>query len=90
MTAIQMIDVHLPTTDGRMLILSRYTQPEPDHQLLLQRLHLTLPTQPPPKISQPDENDATEPIAFVVKTYDFLKRRINALRRFKPQLSKSG
>jgi len=64
MTAIQMIDVHLPTTDGRMLILSRYTQPEPDHQLLLQRLHLTLPAQPPPKICQPDENDATEPVAL--------------------------
>jgi transposase len=58
MTAIQMIDVHLPTTDGRLLILSRYTQPEPDHQLLLQRLHLTLPAQPPPKISQADENCA--------------------------------
>jgi hypothetical protein len=64
MTAIQMIDIHLPTTDGRMLILSRYTQPEPDHQLLLQRLHLTLPAQPPPKISQQGENDATEPIAL--------------------------
>ena len=64
MTAIQMIDVHLPTTDGRMLILSRYTQPEPDHQLLLQRLHLMLPAQPPPKISQQGENDATEPIAL--------------------------
>jgi len=64
MTAIQMIDVHLPTTDGRMLILSRYTQPEPDHQLLLQRLHLTLPAQPPPKISQQGENDANEPIAL--------------------------
>lgn len=64
MTAIQMIDVQLPTTDGRMLILSRYTQPEPDHQLLLQRLHLTLPAQPPPKISQQGENDATEPIAL--------------------------
>ena len=64
MTAIQMIDVHLPTTDGRVLILSRHTQPEPDHQLLLQRLHLTLPPQPPPKISQPNESDATEPIAL--------------------------
>jgi len=64
MTAIQMIDVHLPTTDGRMLILSRYTRPEPDHQLLLQRLHLTLPAQPPPRISQQGENDATEPIAL--------------------------
>jgi len=64
MSAIQMIDVHLPTTDGRLLILSRYTQPEPDHQLLLQRLHLTLPAQPPPRISQPDENYATKAIAL--------------------------
>ncbi len=64
MSAIQMIDVHLPTTDGRQLILSRYTQPEPDHQLLLQRLHLTLPAQPPPKISRGDQNHATEPVAL--------------------------
>jgi hypothetical protein len=64
MTAIQMIDVHLPTTDGRMLILSRYTQPEPDHQLLLQRLHLVLPAQPPPRISRQDQNHAVEPVAL--------------------------
>lgn len=47
---IQMIDVHLPTTDGRHLVLSRYTQPEPDIALLLARLNLTLPEQPQPKI----------------------------------------
>src|SRR4051794_17139149 len=34
--AMQMIDVHLPTTDGRELHLTRYTQPEPDLQLLIQ------------------------------------------------------
>jgi hypothetical protein len=50
MAAIQMVDVHLPTTDGRMVILSRYTEPEPEHALLLQRLKLCLPDQPPPKI----------------------------------------
>jgi transposase len=49
--AIQMLDVHLPTTDGRELVLSRYTQPEPEHRMLLQRLHLKLPEQPPPKIT---------------------------------------
>jgi hypothetical protein len=49
--SIQMLDVHLPTTDGRTLILSRYTQPEPDHKLLLQQLKLTLPAQPPPRLS---------------------------------------
>ena len=50
-TAIQMLDVHFPTTDGRTLILSRYTHLEPDHRLLLEQLNLTLPAQPPPRIS---------------------------------------
>lgn len=49
--AVQMIDVHLPTTDGRELTLTRYTQPEPQLQLLLDKLRLELPAQPPPKIS---------------------------------------
>jgi hypothetical protein len=48
---MQMVDVHVPTTDGRELILSRYTQPEPDHRMLLELLQLQLPAQPPPKIS---------------------------------------
>ena len=48
--AMQMIDVHLPTTDNRNLIMSRYTQPEKDLQLLLHQLNLRLPDQPPPKI----------------------------------------
>jgi transposase len=48
---IQMLDVHFPTTDGRTLILSRYTHPEADHKLLLEHLNLTLPAQPPPRIS---------------------------------------
>jgi hypothetical protein len=42
-----MLDVHFPTTDGRTLILSRYTYPETDHKLLLEQLNLTLPAQPP-------------------------------------------
>jgi hypothetical protein len=46
-----MIDVHLPTTDGRELLLSRYTEPEPELTLLLQKLKLELPAQPPPKIT---------------------------------------
>jgi hypothetical protein len=49
--AVQMVDVHIPTTDGREVLLTRYTQPEPELELLLERLHLTLPAQPPPKIS---------------------------------------
>jgi len=50
--AMQMIDVHLPTTDGRNLILPRYTQPEKDLQLLLHQLNLTLPEQPPPRLEE--------------------------------------
>jgi transposase len=48
---MQMVDVHVPTTDGRELVLSRYTQPEADHRMLLELLRLKLPEQPPPKIT---------------------------------------
>ncbi len=49
--AVQMLDVHLPTTDGREIILSRYTEPEPELRLLIHRMNLALPAQPPPKIT---------------------------------------
>ena len=49
--AVQMLDVHIPTTDGRELVLTRYTQPEPELTLLLDKLALELPAQPPPKIT---------------------------------------
>jgi hypothetical protein len=48
---MQIVDVHIPTTDGRELLLSRYTQPEAEHRMLLQQLRLSLPQQPPPKIA---------------------------------------
>ncbi len=50
--SMQMIDVHLPTTDGRILILPRYSQPEKELQLLLHQLNLTLPEQPPPRLEE--------------------------------------
>jgi transposase len=50
-STIQMLDVMFPTTDGRTLILSRYTEPNTDHKLLLEQLNLTLPPQPPPRIT---------------------------------------
>jgi transposase len=53
--AVQMIDVHLPTTDGRKVILSRYTQPEPELQILLQQMRLFLPNQPPPRVTTKGE-----------------------------------
>jgi hypothetical protein len=49
--AVQMIDVHVPATDGRELVLTRYTEPEPELRLLLDKLKLALPAQPPPKIT---------------------------------------
>jgi transposase len=49
--SMQMVDVHIPTTDGRELLLSRYTQPQAEHRMLLQQLRLSLPEQPPPKIT---------------------------------------
>jgi transposase len=48
--AVQMIDVHVPTTDGRELLLTRYTEPQPELAILLDKLRLKLPAQPPPKI----------------------------------------
>jgi hypothetical protein len=48
---VQMIDVHIPTTDGRELVLERYTEPDRDLKLLLGELKLVLPEQPPPKIT---------------------------------------
>lgn len=53
--AMQMIDVHLPTTDGRKVIMSRYTQPEPDLQVLIRQLQLSLPAQPPPHLTAKGE-----------------------------------
>jgi len=50
LATIQMIDLWIPTVDGRWLILPRYTQPEKDTKILLEKLKLELPTQPPPRI----------------------------------------
>jgi len=49
--AMQLLDVHFPTTDGRELIFTRHTEPDPDQQLLLTQLGWTLPAQPPPRIT---------------------------------------
>ena len=51
--AVQMLDVHFPTTDGRTLILSRYTELTAEQKVLVQQLKLDLPPQPPPRITAP-------------------------------------
>ena len=48
---MQLVEVRIPTTDGRQLLLPRYTQPEADHRMLLECLRLRLPGPPPPKIT---------------------------------------
>jgi transposase len=57
--AVQMIDVHLPTTDGREILLTRYTHPEPELQLLVDQLKLRLPPQPPPRITAAAVNQSS-------------------------------
>jgi hypothetical protein len=57
--AVQMLDVHIPTTDGRELVLTRYTEPERELKLLLERLYLELPAQPPPRITTAQADAAT-------------------------------
>jgi hypothetical protein len=49
--AIQMLDVHFPTTDRRTLILRRTTELNADQKLLVRQLGLNLPPQPPPRIT---------------------------------------
>ena len=41
----------MPTTDGRGVTLPRYVEPKRNLAILMDRLGLTLPAQPPPKIS---------------------------------------
>lgn len=50
--AVQMLDVHFPTSDGRELVFCRYTQPEKDQKMLLAQLGWELPPQSPPRITQ--------------------------------------
>ena len=50
LSGILMLDVHLPLADGRELVLPRYTQPEPEQRLVLEKLGCELPAQPPPRI----------------------------------------
>ena len=52
MSAIRMVEVHVPTTDGRVLVMPRYTEPEAQQKMVLETLKLELPPQPPPRIRE--------------------------------------
>src|ERR1019366_7549002 len=100
LAAMQMIDVELPTTDDRVVVLSRYTEPEKDQLLLLRQLKLQLPAQPPPKITarnSPENHCPEQPRSRgersspVVPTFEAASQGFQQLGVAQPpQLVKSG
>lgn len=58
------VDVLLPTTDGRQPTLWRYTRPGAEHRMLQQQLHLSLPGQPPPRITAKHVQQAPAELAL--------------------------
>ena len=58
---MQMVDVHVPTSDGRELVMSRYTEPSAEQRLLMDRLRLALPEQPRPRITNPQVEESPSP-----------------------------
>jgi len=61
---VQMVDVHLPTTDGRHIILPRYTQPNKDQKILLQQMKMKLPAQPPTRITASNSSHREEKVTL--------------------------
>ena len=59
LAAIQMLDVEFPTTDGRCLVMPRYTEPEVEQAILLHHLKLVLPQQPPPRLRPSPQSPLT-------------------------------
>jgi transposase len=57
LAGVQLLDVRLPTTDGRELLLVRRSEPGKDAQLVLDLLKLALPGQSPPKIYYPERRE---------------------------------
>lgn len=55
---LQMVDVHVPTSDRRELVLSRYTEPTAEQRLLIDQLRLVLPEQPRPRITAQQPTDS--------------------------------
>src|ERR1700731_1429304 len=60
LATIQMVEVWIPTVDQRWLILPRYTQPSSDTKLLIEKLKLELPSQPPPRLTAQEESNEIE------------------------------
>ena len=88
---MQMVDVHLPTTDGRQLVLPRYTQPDPDHQLPLPTAQAET-TGPTPASNLRLNPPLSSPSArgLVVPTFGFREPEINELCAFWPRVAEVG
>ena len=67
LATIQMVEAWIPMVDGRWLVLPRHTEPEKDVHAMLDQLHMTLPSQPPPRVKAshalalPENEPATQP-----------------------------
>ena len=85
-----MIDVQLPTTDDRTLILSRYTEPERDQPLLQQQLHLQLPEQPPPRITADLMMSQAASPGLQCRPLDLVIIKYNALARHLLRIVETG
>ena len=81
LATLQMLDVWLPTTDGRNLVMPRYTQPEPDQSILLHHLNLSLPSQPPPRIKAQSNEYPKKPSGCSADLFDALieKQRLTTI-----------
>ena len=66
LSAIQMLEVHVPTSDGRVLVMPRYTQPEPQQKMVLDKLGLELPPQPPPRVRSSQLKRANDKSAAIL------------------------
>jgi transposase len=62
LAGVQMLDVSFPTTDGRRLLMPRYTEPDAEQAILLHHLNLMLPQQPPPRITSSSSPTAFPPL----------------------------
>lgn len=57
LATIEMLDVHIPSCDGRERCLTRRTEPSNDVALPLEHLELRLPVRPPSEDPQPTTGD---------------------------------
>ncbi len=88
--AVQMLDVHFPTTDGRVLILSRYTHPELDQKIRLERLGMNWPAADHRRRSIAALKRSRTRRPHVVEAFGIVRRFTTTYASSPLQLRKSG